>query len=42
MGYINRDVPTDGNLSVTIMGQPRPARLLQQPAVDPGGSRIKQ
>jgi dimethylglycine dehydrogenase len=43
MGYVDQDVAADASgLSVPIMGRPCTARLLQQPAVDPQGLRMKQ
>jgi dimethylglycine dehydrogenase len=42
MGYLASSVPNyqDG-LSITILGEPRPCRILPQPLVDPAGARMK-
>jgi hypothetical protein len=42
MAYVGSAVPdgSDG-LTVTIVGQPRTARMLLEPAIDPTGSRMR-
>jgi dimethylglycine dehydrogenase len=42
MGYVNADVSdTEQELSVTLLGEPRPCRILSEPSTDAGGSRMK-
>jgi dimethylglycine dehydrogenase len=42
MGYLNSTVQTESDeLTVTILGEPRPARLVPQALVDPMGHRMR-
>jgi dimethylglycine dehydrogenase len=42
MGYLNSTVQTESDeLTVTILGEPRPARLVPQALVDPMGRRMR-
>ena len=41
MGYLASHVPADATLTVDILGEPRAATLLQQPLIDPSGSRMR-
>jgi hypothetical protein len=40
MGYVASAVEAE-DLTVTILGEPRPARLLHQAAFDPAGQRMR-
>jgi len=42
MGYVATSVPDEqSGLSVTILGESRPCRILRQPLIDPTGTRIR-
>lgn len=42
MGYVDSSVPDEQDgLSVTILGERRPCRILARPAIDPAGSRMR-
>jgi glycine cleavage system aminomethyltransferase T len=42
MGYVSADVAaTSGELSVTLLGESRPARLVPQALIDPDGARMR-
>jgi dimethylglycine dehydrogenase len=42
MGYVSCEVPdVSDNLTLTILGDRRPARILSQPAIDPAGARMR-
>jgi dimethylglycine dehydrogenase len=42
MGYLDSTVPTESDgLTVTILGEPRPARLVSNPLIDPLGHRMR-
>jgi dimethylglycine dehydrogenase len=42
MGYLSSSVPAEQDgLSITILGEPCPCRILRQPLIDPSGARMK-
>jgi glycine cleavage system aminomethyltransferase T len=42
MGYLNSSVSDhQSGISVTILGEPRPCRILRDPLIDPSGSRMR-
>jgi dimethylglycine dehydrogenase len=42
MGYVTTSVPdAQSGLSVTILGESRPCRILRQPLIDPTGTRMR-
>ncbi|MFO1402763.1 MAG: FAD-dependent oxidoreductase [Steroidobacteraceae bacterium] len=43
MGYLDAQVPdAQDGLTITVMGRPRPARVLAEPLIDPSGSRMRE
>jgi hypothetical protein len=42
MGYLDSNVQDESDgLTVTILGEPRPARLVSQALIDPMGHRMR-
>lgn len=41
LAYIDRDLPPDAPLTVSIIGEEKPAQRLSGPAYDPSGSRMR-
>jgi dimethylglycine dehydrogenase len=42
MGYVDSDVQTaDDELTVTLLGEPRSARIVLQALIDPTGARMR-
>lgn len=41
MGYLASSVPDDTALCVSILGERRPAAIVQQPLIDPSGDRMR-
>jgi dimethylglycine dehydrogenase len=41
LGYLASQVGADAALTVNVLGEPRAATLLQQPLIDPSGSRMR-